>query len=211
MKRFTVSLDEETYERLRASADARNPPATFQQMIRHAVEGFLGPEGCPDDNDEMPTEGGKPNRSDDPAEPAFRDDPEPTDLSTFKIGGVWFGLPVSRVEGIAGRTAVERLPTLRHDVSGAIRYRDTLLAVIDGSGRLGTASEKVDPGQHLVVRQPDGLVALAVDEVGSLVPLTGGTWHPPPAGAADDLHRLGVTALVDCGDRLVNVLTDFAV
>ncbi len=41
----------------------------------------------------------------------------------------------------------------------------------------------------------------------NLVQRTSGTWHPVPAGA-DDLTTAGVTAIVDCGDRLVNVLED---
>lgn len=211
MKRFTVSLEEEIYDRLRVVAATRNPPATLQQMVRHAVVHILEPGSGAGDTDEGAAPGGNSEsfEPDAVADHPDRAAPEPTDLSTFRIGAVWFGLPVSEVEGIAARTEIEYIPTMRHDVAGTIRYRDTLLAVIDASSRLGMLGADQSNGQHLVVRHPEGLIALAVEEVGALVAVDVGTWHAPPAGVADDMATIGVTALVDCGDRLVNVLSDF--
>jgi chemotaxis signal transduction protein len=209
VKRFTVSLEDDTYEKLKAVAADRNPPATLQQMVRHAVEQVVHTENTAEEVPPTASEGIS-EQSIEAGGPSY-DRPEPTDLSTFRIGGIWFGLPVSKVEGIAARTEVVHLPTTRHDVTGTIRYRDTLLAVIDGARRLGTDSADIASGQHLVVRRPDGLVALIVDEVGALVPIDSGVWHSPPAGVTSDLSMLGVTAIVDCGDRLVNVLSDFDV
>jgi chemotaxis signal transduction protein len=206
VKRFTVSLEDHTYDRIKAAAEDRNPPATLQQMVRYAVEQIVGTEDTEEASPDLALFEEAVSEAD--QLPAAGNEPEPTDLSTFRIGGVWFGLPVSKVEGIAARSEVIHLPTMRHDISGTIRFRDTLLAVIDGSSRLGTTAADLEQGQHLVVRRPDGLIALTVDEVGALVPIDTGTWHAPPAGVSDDLAMMGVTAIVDCGDRLVNVLSD---
>ena len=207
MRRFTVSLEDETYDLLRLAAADRNPPATLQQMVRYAVEQVLDSEPDGDTEYVESVDVGEISMSEDVAAQQPNDQPEPADLSTFRIGGIWFGLSVNKVEGIAARSEVEQLPTMRHDVAGTIRYRDTLLAVIDGSSRLGTGSADQASGQHLVVRRPDGLIALIVDEVGALVPVDSGKWHALPAGISDDLALIGVNALVDCGDRLVNVLS----
>lgn len=203
MKRFTVSLDDETYERLTTEAKLRTPPATLQQMLRHAVDGLLdGPPSAVshDDTDETPESDGNP------VDPATPSDPARSDLSTFRIGDVWFGLPVGLVEGIAARSSVVALPLARHDLLGTIRYRDGLIAVIDASSALGAHRNGADDGQHLVVRQAGGLVALVVDEVGALISEDTGSWHTPPAGTEAELAGLGVTAMVDCGDRIVSVL-----
>lgn len=144
-----------------------------------------------------------------PAVEPARAAPETADLSTFRVAGVWFGLAVDRVEGIAARSEIQPLPTVRHGLMGAIRYRDALIAVFDAATVLGTAPLERDDAHHLVIRHDGALAALAVDEVGNLVQRTTGTWHPVPAGA-DELTRVGVTAIVDCGDRLVNVLHDLA-
>jgi chemotaxis signal transduction protein len=266
VKRLTVSLNDDTYERLVEGAAAATPPVSLQQMIRYAIDEMLGdprplsPEWddwaemvaahlrtCPPDDTAAPAESessdGLPEL---PADEA-PDDPRPEpqtellgeveaeapggtpyglmgaatsaieaateravpapDLSTFRVGRVWFGLAVDQVEGIAARTEIQSLPTVRNGLLGTIRYRDSLIAVFDAATVLGTAPLERDDAHHLVVRHAGALAALAVDEVGNLVPRSSGTWHPVPAGA-DELTAVGVTAIVDCGDRLVNVVDD---
>ncbi len=41
VKRFTVSLEAEDYERLQALAEKHRPPLTLQYVIRYAVHLFL--------------------------------------------------------------------------------------------------------------------------------------------------------------------------
>jgi chemotaxis signal transduction protein len=231
LKRFTVSLDDDTYTRLVDEAAAAVPPATLQQMIRYAVDSFLGqttvvePEwedwaemvaahraemGASDESDLPETE--EPYLMDEEEEDAQITRAEAVrtaDLSTFRVGGVWFGLSVDKVEGIAARSVIEPLPAGRHGLLGAIRYRQSLIAVFDSATVLGTAPpERVD-AHHLVIRHDGALAALAVDEVGNLVHRDAIGWHPVPAGA-DELTSVGVVAIVDCGDRLVNVLDDLS-
>lgn len=81
----------------------------------------------------------------------------------------------------------------------------TVIAVIDAASALRTDRTGAGGHQHLVIRRPDGLVALDVEEVGGLVPVGSGTWHQVPA-MASDLAAVGVEALVDTGDRLITVL-----
>jgi chemotaxis signal transduction protein len=228
LKRFTVSLDDDTYSRLVDEAAAAVPPATLQQMIRYAVDSLLGhttvvePEwedwaemvaahraemGTAGEGELPETEEPYPMDEEDDA-PAIRAETvQNSDLSTFRVGGVWFGLSVDKVEGIAARSVIEPLPAGRHGLLGAIRYRQSLIAVFDSAAVLGTAPcERVD-AHHLVIRHDGALAALAVDEVGNLVHRDAPGWHPVPAGA-DELTSVGVVAIVDCGDRLVNVLDD---
>jgi chemotaxis signal transduction protein len=244
VKRLTVSLNDDTYERLVEGAAAATPPVSLQQMIRYAIDELLGeprplsPEwddwaemvaahlrSCPPEDPAEPAPAGSGEEHADwlaepvvervgsetaqeaAAQPATDGRPVApnVDLSTFRVGRVWFGLTVDRVEGIAARSEIQTLPTVRTGLLGTIRYREALVAVFDAATVLGTEPLEGDDAHHLVIRHGGALAALAVDEVGNLVQRASGTWHPVPAGA-DELTAVGVTAIVDCGDRLVNVL-----
>ena len=89
-------------------------------------------------------------------------------LMLVRVGGRWFALAAHRVEQVAAKGAVTRVPTAARHVLGVTGLRSGLVPVISLEEMIGTvgppASDPVALPRLVVVRAGDCEIALVVDE-----------------------------------------------
>lgn len=175
MRRFTVSLPDDLYEALRDRCEQAVPPASLQQMVRFAVESTVG--AAPPETESADTaETGKASVS----PPTV----EPMDLLAFRVGGMVFGLPVSRVETVAAKMEVHPVPSTHQTFTGVARHRGDLVEVHDG-GALFAGKSLADSEQQalLALATNDRPILITVSSVIGLNQADGLAWGPPPTSA----------------------------
>jgi len=127
-------------------------------------------------------------------------------LLLFRIGGECYGLELKALQEVADDPLVYFVPQGGEFLLGAINLHGRVLPVIDLPALLGIADAPRD--QRLVVLcQEFHRLALAVSEVGRIVPFDPGDLQPPAA----DSELPAVTGVVEIAAQPVNLLDAGAV
>jgi chemotaxis signal transduction protein len=191
MRRFTVSLPDVTYTALRESGHNAVPPASLQQMVRHAVETMLHVEPAPR-QDESSQE-----RS---ATQDARRRIEAVDLLVFSVRDVTYGIPIEAVETVAAGMAIHHVPSSSNSLLGVASFRDQLTEVHDG-GIVLQHDRLDDEGPSLIaIPAPRGRLLITVSHVTGLTAAPALQWSNAPesspswvsALAWDDAHVIAV-------------------
>jgi chemotaxis signal transduction protein len=192
MRRFTVSLPDDLYMALRKRGEDSVPPATLQQLVRHAVDTMLQPSledaAAPVVDERQAIE-----------EPAVV---EPVDLLVFAVGDVVYGIPIELVETVAARLAIHQVPTSSGTLLGVAGFRETLTEVHDGGTVL--QNRPLDPDATTTLLAIPGTTArvlLAVSSVTGLTPARDLRWAHPPGSSPP-----GVSALAWTDGAVITVL-----
>ena len=117
----------------------------------------------------------------------------PTQLCSFRLAGMTFGLPAIEVQEIIRLPAITRVPLADRAVAGLVNLRGQIVTAIDLRARLGLPSRHVgERSIGVVIRTEDGVFGLLVDEIGDVLDLDHDSLHPIPetvsAGVRDALH-----------------------
>lgn len=100
---------------------------------------------------------------------------------TFRVGHLYFGIEVLRVQEVIRYQAMTRVPLAPHVVEGLINLRGQLVTAIDLRKRLKLKErEKTQEPMNVVVRSTDGSVSLLVDEIGDVMEVSPEQFEPPP-------------------------------
>jgi purine-binding chemotaxis protein CheW len=114
-------------------------------------------------------------------------------MCTFFLEGNLFGVPVALVQEVIRSLEMTRVPLAPAAVSGMLNLRGQIVTAIDLRRRLRLAERSMEESpMHVVVRTPDGLVSLLVDEVGEVVEVSEARFEVPPEnlqGQSRDLVR----------------------
>ncbi len=197
MRRFTVSLPEETYEAVRRQAQHATPPSTLQQMVRYAVEALL---------ETGVTSGDSAAESTTPA--AAAEVVNGVDVLVFSVRDVTYGIPVESVETVAAGLDIHHVPTIGGSLLGMASFRGTLTEVHDGGTVLQDEPlEELHP-QLLAIPAGGRRVLVTVSSVSGLVPAEEVQWAVRPATSPEWVSALAwsetrVIAVIDpAGFRL---------
>jgi purine-binding chemotaxis protein CheW len=114
-------------------------------------------------------------------------------MCTFFLEGNLFGVPVALVQEVIRSLEMTRVPLAPAAVSGMLNLRGQIVTAIDMRCRLRLAERSTEElPMHVVVRTPDGLVSLLVDEIGDVVEVSESRFEEPPEtllGEARELVR----------------------
>lgn len=181
MRRFTVSLPEALYEALHRRGDEAVPPASLQQMVRHAVDTMLQGTNV------EPTRELEPATSTDDAEagePETEAPIEPSDLLVFAVRETDYGIPIAQVETVAAGLTIYPVPTSSTSLVGVAVFRDTLTEVHDGGIILQRSPLDGEATPSLLaIPGTNGTVLLTVTGVAGLTPAREIRWSGRPASA----------------------------
>lgn len=110
------------------------------------------------------------------------DQESPTQLCTFLLDGVLFGVDVKAVQEVLRLQEMTPVPLAPAVVSGLINLRGHIVTAVDLRARLELAarSNGAEP-VNVVVRHGDSTVSLLVDDIGDVVTVDPSTFETTPA------------------------------
>lgn len=127
-------------------------------------------------------------------------------FATFFLDGLFFGIPVEKVQEVLGFHQMTRVPLAPPVVRGLINLRGQIVTALDLRLRLDLRERP--PGDHpmnIVVRTADGAVSLLVDEIGDVVEVEEATFERPPDTLTSSARNL-IEGVHKLSDRLMHVL-----
>lgn len=128
-------------------------------------------------------------------------------IVVLSLMGEFYGLDISRVQGIIKVPDVTQVPRAPDFVEGVINLRGTIVPVIDLRKRFGLGSYEETPDTRIInVEMGNHLVGLIVDAVEEVLNLPPDSVEPPPelVTTVDSAYLRGIAKL---DDRLV-ILVD---
>jgi purine-binding chemotaxis protein CheW len=131
-----------------------------------------------------------------------------TQLCTFQLGSLFFGVEVSRVQEVLRQQEMTRVPLASRAVAGLINLRGQIVLAVELRECLDLEPRPTGKSpMNVVVYTGDGAVSLLVDEVGDVVEVLPSNFEPAPptiVGPAADIIE-GVYKLADRLLLVVNV------
>lgn len=110
------------------------------------------------------------------------DQDSPTQLCTFLLDGVLFGVDVKAVQEVLRLQEMTPVPLAPDVVSGLINLRGHIVTAIDLRARLELAPRSGGAeAVNVVVRHGDSTVSLLVDDIGDVVTVDPSTFESTPA------------------------------
>lgn len=118
-----------------------------------------------------------------------------TGWCTFRVDGGLYGVELPRVHEVLRPQPLTRVPLAPPAVAGLLNLRGRIVPALELRTLFGRAPREGAAGGFVVVRRPDGLVALVVDDVGDV--LRHGTAATPagPDSASQDPIASATVAL----------------
>lgn len=100
---------------------------------------------------------------------------------TFTLDGELFGVDVTGVQEVLRQVDMTPVPLAPPDVVGLINLRGHIVTVLELRRRLGMPprAPQATP-MNVVVRHPQGVVSLLVDDIGDVVDVDQALWEPAP-------------------------------
>ena len=102
-------------------------------------------------------------------------------LCTFRLGELQIGIDVMLVQEVIRRQEATRVPLASEVIHGLINLRGEIVTTIDLRRRFGLSPHtEHDETMNVVIRTPDGPVALVVDEIGDVIDADETLFELPP-------------------------------
>lgn len=119
-------------------------------------------------------------------------------LATFHVADLEFGVDVCRVQEVLRYQAMTRVPLAPKVLRGLINLRGQIVTAIDVRERLALPpSESGERPMNMIIRTEEGAVSLLVDSIGDVIDVDIHTFEPvpdtlPPAlqPILDGVHKL---------------------
>lgn len=125
---------------------------------------------------------------------------------TFDVGGMTFGISVLRVQEVLRVQTKTRIPLVSPIISGLINLRGEIVTTIDLGRRLGMPDADAGPrDMSLVVRTPEGLVCILIDDVSDVLDLDDGLIEDVPP-TVDQICRDVARGVFQLDGRLLLIL-----
>lgn len=135
-------------------------------------------------------------------------DPPPNlnSFCTFRIGNLYWGIKVSRVQEVIRNQAMTSVPLAPNTVAGLMNLRGQIVTAIDLATQLGLPNEEeAAPKMNVVVRSADGPVSLLVDEIGDVVEV-GQEYFEQAPETVQGPHREFIEGAMKLNNRLLLLL-----
>ena len=102
-------------------------------------------------------------------------------FSTFFVGDLLFGIPVEKVQEVAGFVEMTPVPLAPPKVRGLINLRGQIVTAIDLRNCLDLEGQPVgETPVNVILRMDDGYASLLVDRVGEIVEVDEDAFEFPP-------------------------------
>jgi purine-binding chemotaxis protein CheW len=125
---------------------------------------------------------------------------------TFLLGGVHFGVPVTKVQEVLRAQERTRIPLVSPVVDGLINLRGEIVTTLDLRRRLGLPPRGDDAeAMNVVIRSDEGVVSLLVDEIRDVLEVEDADFEPVPPTLTGPWRDL-VTAIFKLDDSLLLIL-----
>jgi purine-binding chemotaxis protein CheW len=112
-------------------------------------------------------------------------------FSTFFLDGLFFGIPVLRVQEVLRSQQMTPVPLAPRVVSGLINLRGQIVTAIDLRRRLGLPERpSSQEPMNVVIRTADGAVSLLVDEIGDVIDVNADAFECSPENVARSIRGL---------------------
>jgi len=116
-------------------------------------------------------------------------------LCTFRLAELQIGIDVMLVQEVIRRQEATRVPLASEVIHGLINLRGEIVTTIDLRRRFGlTPHTEDDVSMNVVIRTPDGPVALVVDEIGDVIDADETFFELPPP-TLTGAHREFITGV----------------
>jgi purine-binding chemotaxis protein CheW len=110
---------------------------------------------------------------------------------TFVVRGMLLGLEVTCIQEVIRYQPLTVVPLTPAVIAGLINLRGQIVTAIDLRVRLGLPPRESDERPlNVVVRTPDGVVSLLVDEIGDVIDVDDSTFERPPETLGDEARAL---------------------
>lgn len=117
-------------------------------------------------------------------------------ICSFQVDTLTLGVPALRVQEIIRAQPTTRVPLADRAVAGLINLRGQIVTAIDTRRCLALPEARTDrPPMNLVVRTPDGVFSLLVDEIGDVLDIADDAVIPPPDTIAPAVRPLFAGAI----------------
>lgn len=136
---------------------------------------------------------------------------------TFRLGDLRLGIGVEWVQEVLRPQPSTPVPRTTSIVGGLLNLRGEIVTTIDLGERLGVpVGERADGPMNVVVRTPDGVVALLVDAIEDVIDVDDDAFEPAPSTLPESLRALligvykleGALLLVLDADRVTSLSVD---
>jgi purine-binding chemotaxis protein CheW len=131
----------------------------------------------------------------------------PSQLCTFTVGDLTFGVDVNEVQEVIRFQRVTPVPLADHALSGLINLRGHVVPALDLRRKLGLSDRpQGQPLMNIVVRTvDDGPVSLLVDEILDVVDVDPCSYEPRPKTVCGPVWQL-IDSIYKLPERLLLVL-----
>jgi purine-binding chemotaxis protein CheW len=112
---------------------------------------------------------------------------------TFRLAGLYIGIEVMRVQEVLRAQDTTPVPLTSPVVGGLINLRGEIVTTVDLRWRLGLPPAEGDrEPMNVVIRGPEGVVSLLVDEIEDVIEVDDSALEAPPATLPEALRDLVV-------------------
>ncbi|HEX4980740.1 MAG TPA: chemotaxis protein CheW [Ilumatobacteraceae bacterium] len=125
---------------------------------------------------------------------------------TFLLGGLYFGVPVTKVQEVLRAQERTRIPLVSAVIDGLINLRGEIVTTLDLRRRLELPPrDDSAEAMNVVIRSDDGVVSLLVDEIRDVLDVEDADFEPVPPTLSGPCRDL-VTAIFKLDDSLLLIL-----
>lgn len=106
--------------------------------------------------------------------------PAVVEVCSVRLGKTWFGVPISRILEIVGRTHPQPVPLAPKCVGGLVHYRGDVLTTVSLRQLLDLPPLE-EPQDIIVLESAAGCFGVLVDAVGEVLNLNAADYEPNPS------------------------------
>ncbi len=129
-----------------------------------------------------------------------------TQLCTFTVGDLLFGVEVIQVQEVLRFQPMTRVPLAHETVRGLINLRGQIVTAVDLRACLGLPPRSDgELPMNVVIRGTEGCVSLLVDSIGDVIEVADTAFEPPPS-TMRAVHRAMIDAVCKLPKHILLVL-----
>ena len=127
-------------------------------------------------------------------------------LSTFKVGELYFGVDILKVQEILRGQEMTPVPLAPPEIRGLINLRGQIITALDLGTclGLGSSAEGANP-MNVIVKIQEETMSLLVDEIGDVVEVSESQFESTPEGLQRELQEF-VSGVYKLDSRLLLLL-----
>src|SRR5574344_1015018 len=98
----------------------------------------------------------------------------------FELGGEYYSIEISKVQGIEPRQNIIRVPNAPNCIMGIINLRGDVIPVYSLRKKFGNNGREADEEKLIITRSQDVVIAFQVDSVSEIIEIENSKMFEPP-------------------------------